>query len=249
MADIDFSKIFHQVSKDLNRGHPPISEDASLWPEAWRTVEYKAYPRLPKIALPRYTGSADLFTLLRRRTSATHLDSSKNVTLGELAAVLEYSCGVTRTDEGGKQHRAQPSGGGFYPLEVYPVVLHSAPDFVSGVYHYNVQEHRLDVLWEKEFPQEDVAGWLSASNKWMVSVSALLVITAVFSRTRSKYGERGYRLVLQEAGHIGQNAQLVASALGLTSCMLGGTLDERLERLLDVDGGTESVVYGMVFGK
>ncbi len=32
-------------------------------------------------------------------------------------------------------------------------------------------------------------------------------------------------------------------------CALGGTLDENLEKLIDIDGVTESVVYALAIGK
>ena len=73
-------------------------------------------------------------------------------------------------------------------------------------------------------------------------------MTAVFSRNQMKYGERGYRYVLLEAGHIGQNMYLNAAALSLKCCALGGTIDSKLEKFLDIDGITESVVYAVAFG-
>ena len=73
-------------------------------------------------------------------------------------------------------------------------------------------------------------------------------MTAVFSRTQNKYGERGYRYVLLEAGHVGQNLALAAEALGLRCAPLAGTRDETIETLLDIDGVTESLVYTLVFG-
>ena len=73
-------------------------------------------------------------------------------------------------------------------------------------------------------------------------------MTAVFQRTQMKYAERGYRYVLLEAGHIGQNICLVANAVGLASCPIVGTYDAALERLIDIDGVTESVVYALGLG-
>jgi SagB-type dehydrogenase family enzyme len=74
-------------------------------------------------------------------------------------------------------------------------------------------------------------------------------MTDVFWRNQNKYGERGYRYILLEAGHIGQNIYLVSEALGLKCCALGGTRDENLEELVDIDGVTESVVYALAVGK
>ncbi len=42
--------------------------------------------------------------------------------------------------------------------------------------------------------------------------AALLVVSAVFWRSRFKYGLRGYRFALLEAGHAVQNAVLAATA-------------------------------------
>ena len=56
-------------------------------------------------------------------------------------------------------------------------------------------------------------------------------------------------MILQESGHIGQNIYLVSEALGLKCCALAGTKDENLEKLIDIDGITESVVYALAVGK
>ena len=68
-------------------------------------------------------------------------------------------------------------------------------------------------------------------------------------RCCDKYGKLGYRYILLEAGHIGQNMYLVSEALGLKCCALGGTRDENLEKLIDIDGVTEAVVYGFAVGR
>ncbi|OGJ54835.1 hypothetical protein A2880_02980 [Candidatus Peribacteria bacterium RIFCSPHIGHO2_01_FULL_49_38] len=74
-----------------------------------------------------------------------------------------------------------------------------------------------------------------------------VIITAVFSRTINKYGDRGYRNILIEAGHVGQNLYLVSESLGLKCTAIAGTKDEEIERFLDIDGVTESVVYALLF--
>ena len=68
----DFSKIFHQSSKDHSKGHPPIPADDEEWPEEWKTTSYKAYPRLPKVELDNEAlaeEGANLFNVVARRQS------------------------------------------------------------------------------------------------------------------------------------------------------------------------------------
>ena len=71
----------------------------------------------------------------------------------------------------------------------------------------------------------------------------------MFKRTILSYGDRGYRHILVEAGHLGQNIYLNSVALGLSCCAIGGYIDDKLNSLIDVDGLNESVVYVLAVGK
>jgi SagB-type dehydrogenase family enzyme len=79
--------------------------------------------------------------------------------------------------------------------------------------------------------------------------AALVVVTAVFWRTRCKYGLRGYRFALLEAGHVMQNAVLAATAFGLASVPLAGFFDARLDELLSLDGVEQSTLYALAIGR
>lgn len=245
----DFSKIFHQSSKDHQKGHSPIPADSKEWPDEWKTTYYKSYPRLPKIDLGDEPLEADFFRLVKKRQSRRDF-KREPITKQELSLLLKYSCGNTSEMGEGRHRRAQPSGGGRFPIEIYPIVFRSgdpADGLKAGLYHYNVKEHRLDVLWDKEFSDEDIGKIFTYP--WVKNAAVGIVMTSVFLRNQQKYGERGYRYILLEAGHIGQNIYLVSEALGLKCCALGGTRDENLEQLIDIDGVTESVVYGLAIGK
>lgn len=245
--DIDFSKIFHQHSKTHLRNHSPIPEDYDEWPDEWKTTYYKTYPRLPSIALGNESPpSADFFELIQKRSSRRNFARAV-ITKQELSLLLKYSCGNTGAMENGRHHRAQASGGGLFPIEVYPIIFRESADLPAGLYHYSVKNHALDVLWQRDFSDDDVRGLFTYP--WVVHATLALVMTAVFSRTQDKYGERGYRYILIETGHIGQNLYLAAETLGLKCCTLGGTRDENLEKLIDIDGISESVVYGAALGK
>lgn len=243
----DFSTIFHHSSKDPRKGSAPIPERYEDWPEEFKTTYYKAYPRLPKIKLPDTKNSADFYQLIRDRKSER--DFSKNpLSLKEISILLKYSCGNfgKLNDSDNRKRRAQPSGGARFPIEVYPLIL-SASGFSNGLYHYNVRSHELDSLWSRSFHDEDIRRLFSYD--FVKNASAVFIMTAVFERNQRKYGERGYRQVLIEAGHIGQNIYLTSQALKLKCCALSGTKDEAIEKLLDIDGVTESVVYAVAVGK
>lgn len=246
MENIDFSKIFHKSSKDLYKGHPTITVDTAFWPPEWKTTCYKTYPRLEKIALPKTKPSADIFECIRERRSR-RVSNSKNLTREELAIILQYSCGFASDSNGELHSRAQPSGGARFPIETYALVLVGNDDLPEGLYHYGVRNHELSILRQEQISQEEKRRFFTYS--WARKAAVIIFLTSVFSRTQAKYGERGYRYILLEAGHIGQNVYLTSQALGVKCCALSGTNDSHVEGLLDIDGQSESLIYTLAIGK
>jgi SagB-type dehydrogenase family enzyme len=87
-----------------------------------------------------------------------------------------------------------------------------------------------------------------AEQDFFVAANVVAIFSAVFERTLKKYGPRGYRYILFEAGHAAQNLCLVAAELGLGSLPLGGFLDSRLNAFLGLDGLAEAALYGVAVG-
>jgi len=135
--------------------------------------------------------------------------------------------------------RISPSAGALFPLEVYAIVLQEGA-IPAGVYHYDVRRHGLQRVSGGPSPTDlqhavFVDGLVATSG-------VTFVIAAVFARAKIKYGERGYRFALLEAGHVAQSFALAAVALGLGSCTIGGFVDDRVHELLDVDGVDEAAL-------
>lgn len=108
--------------------------------------------------------------------------------------------------------RCSPSGGALYPLDVYCVVQH-ALDVEPGVHSYDPAAHALQLLQPGLLAEELAAATFLGDTVQRASV--LVLLAANFSRTKFKYGERGYRFALLEAGHVTQNLLLSAESLGL----------------------------------
>jgi SagB-type dehydrogenase family enzyme len=176
--------------------------------------------------------------------------AARPVALGELAALLHAGYGRTgqllAAPEGiGPQLRTVPSGGALYPLELY-VFAWRVVGLACGRYHFDplrrvVERVRAgderEALLERTVYPEPVGG-----------CAVLLAITAVFWRSRFKYGLRGYRFALMEAGHVAQNVLLAATALGLGAVPLSGFYDRPMDELLGLDGVTESMLYAVALG-
>ena len=243
------AEAYHHATRYPVESHEPVSDNESTWPPEWTTTYYKSYPRFQQIALPTPTVRQDLFSVVTNRKSRWP-QRSEPLSPDDYGALLRYGTGIVRPDDilpDGRTFRAIPSAGMRYPIETYAVVFHGDNQIAPGLYHYDLKGHALTALWQRSFTDADARALVPTP--WIHKAAALIVFTAVFWRTQTKYGERGYRYALLEAGHIAQNMHLVAEALTLPCCTLGGTNDEELEKLLDVESSTESVVYALAVGK
>jgi SagB-type dehydrogenase family enzyme len=197
-------------------------------------------PRRPDLAL---------WDAIERRRSRREF-SACALAANELAALLHAAYGVTHALEGpdGRRMlplRAVPSGGALYPLELYAAALR-VDGVEPGLYHFDPLRGSLGVV-STALTAGDVAR-LSTYPEIVAGCAALLLVAAVFGRTRFKYGLRGYRFALLEAGHVGQNVVLTATALGLAAVPLGGFYDRATDEFLGLDGVNESTLYTIAVG-
>jgi SagB-type dehydrogenase family enzyme len=133
--------------------------------------------------------------------------------------------------------RAAPSAGGLYPAEIY-LVVRECPLLPAGLYGYDPRRHQLVPLWEgKEVHQHLTAA--SFNSAAIAAAPVCLVLTGVFERSRWRYGERAYRRILLDSGHLLGNACLMAPALGLRSHLTTAFCDRLVGELLRVDPADE----------
>jgi SagB-type dehydrogenase family enzyme len=203
-----------------------------------RTHDQRPGVDLPREPLPR----ARFGDLVCRRRSEID-DGRQPLRSTDLATVLGASyLAVERPDAGSR--RPVPSAGALYPLEVYAIAL-AVAGLEPCAYHYNPFRHRLESLGAVA-DEETRAALVDPA--LAERAAALIIVTAMFWRSRFKYGERGYRFALLEAGHLAQNALLAATALGLAALPVGGFYDRLVDRLVGVDGLDEATVYVLALG-
>jgi SagB-type dehydrogenase family enzyme len=169
----------------------------------------------------------------------------------DFATLLQAAYGVTPTlgEADGPRSlplRAVPSGGALYPLELYAAVLR-VDGLAKGLYHFDPLRPGLAVVLDA-LGSDEVAS-LSTYPEIVRGCAVLIFIACVFGRTRFKYGLRGYRFALLEAGHVGQNVLLAATALRLGAVPLGGYYDRPTDEFLGLDGVNESTLYTLAVGK
>ena len=84
-----------------------------------------------------------------------------------------------------------------------------------GFYHYSACDH--DLGGSKPTTAETLE--LVGGQDWADEMPCLIILCAMLDRTMWKYDDaNAYRVVLIEAGHIGQNIMLAATSIGLSAC-------------------------------
>ena len=235
----------------LNKIQRPTFLDFKKWPQEWKEISFKSYPRFQQILLPieKFTlKGISLKTALIKRKSERKFKKNK-LSLAEISELLYFSSGIVRIvkQEGeflNRTRRPYPSAGARYPLEIY-LVVNNVSGLKAGLYHYNVKKHALEALLEGNFAKRLARG---TGQDWVKEAKLILLISAVFRRTEGKYKDRGLRYIFIEAGHLVQNIYLLAVGLGVSCCSIGGYIDDALNKLLDLNGIDESVVYLVCIG-
>jgi SagB-type dehydrogenase family enzyme len=205
---------------------------------------FKEYTKATKIKLPSptYKGLMLEEAIARRRSRRNY--AKRPLTLAQLSQLLFAAQGITG-EYRGRLLRSTPSAGALYPMEIYPVV-HNISGLKPGIYHYAVREHSLEFIKAGDFHRQMTKACLDQEMAGDAQVT--LVLSCIFIRVCYKYGERGYRYGLIEAGHIGQNIYLEATSLGLGAVAMGAFYDDKLNELLEIDGKNEAAIYVLAVG-
>jgi SagB-type dehydrogenase family enzyme len=239
----DPAETFHEASSLYPGIAPPRLQsmlELARSPALQQTIARASFTRdhLPAVELPPpMLGRARLRDVIAERRSRRSAAPSL-LPRPSLAAIL----GAAYRSAHGR--RPVPSGGALYPLELYVAAL-AVDEVAPAVYHYNPYRHRLERL----APVSAAAvGAALVEPDLADRAAALVIVTAMFWRTRVKYGLRGYRFALLEAGHAMQNAVLAATTLRVPALPLGGFYDRALDRLVGADSPDEASLYALLLG-
>jgi len=200
---------------------------------------YKQYPEAQQIELPAFepARAVSLDKTLRQRKSIRDFQA-RPLSKGQLAYLLWASTGIQRVEDG-YEFRTAPSAGALYPIETY-VVANNVKSLEPGVYHYAIRAHQLEQLELRDLRQQIAAAALG--QRMCATAAAIFIWTAVFERSKWKYGQRAYRYIYLDAGHIAENLALAAVSLNLGTCEIGALYDDHVNAIIGIDGKEESTI-------
>ena len=191
--------------------------------------------------------SDENFTNVLERRLSHRRYSGPPLGVGQLSEFLFRSARTKAGSQFTRITRVYPSGGACYPLEIY-VVVAECRGLEPGVYHYDAGEHALEYI---DGTVNDASELFSTSSVPLEAGSppqVMLVFTARFGRVNWKYEGNAYALVLAEVGALYQTMYLVATAMHLAPCAIGGGDAVAFAKIIGTDPLEESSVGGFMLG-
>jgi SagB-type dehydrogenase family enzyme len=143
--------------------------------------------------------------------------------------------------------RPYPGSGAIYELELY-VIVRSCESIPPGLYHYCPKKHRLEKIC---CPPEAVDALLADAVRaagLAEPLQILIAIAARFQRLSWKYESMAYSALLKNVGVLYQTMYLVATAMDLAPCALGGGDSDLFARAAGLDYYTETSVGEFLLG-
>lgn len=200
---------------------------------------YKVYPGLPVVPLPR-----DVTPPAAEALEAVGTFPSIETSIFDLAGlaqILFFCAGLTKKKVylGGEVQyfRAASCTGALYEIEVY-AVCGDLPGLAAGVYHFCPADFALRRLRNGDFRGE--LAHATAGEASIAGAPVILVLTAIFWRNAWKYQARAYRHFYWDSGTILANLLATAVSAQLSSRVVAGFLDARVDRLLGLDDEREA---------
>ncbi|MBN1966510.1 MAG: SagB/ThcOx family dehydrogenase [Anaerolineae bacterium] len=204
---------------------------------------------LPLIALPKAEAitapALDLRAAIEgRRTRRKYAPTP--LSLDELAFLLWSAQGV-QGRQGPTTLRTVPSAGARHAFETV-LLVNNISGLEPGLYRYLALEHALLHLPHEAEINAQITRASMDQNQ--VRTSAVTFIwMAVRYRMAYRYGERGYRYLHLDAGHVCQNLYLAAEAVGCGVCAIAAFDDALLNEAIGADGEEQFAIYVATVGK
>lgn len=179
----------------------------------------------------------------RKRNHSQRSFQNKPLNLKELATLLCYSVGSQEeTQCPATSDRVIPSAGGIYGVDIL-VFANNIKNLVKGVYFYNKDTNSLSLLTEGDIPFTDI---FYTKHIDYDSSSCVISYICDLEDYMWRYGKRGYRFALIEAGHCAQSLLLEAKKQEVFCVPVGA---HKEKEILDFVKEDISVLYSVVCGK
>ena len=188
----------------------------------------------------------DVRSAIDNRVSVRRYAES-NLSLEELAYLLWCTQGVKQITARPVTMRTVPSAGARHAFETY-LLIKRVEGLEPGMYRYAATQHALVKLDASSTIHEKISA--ACFSQKMVDNSAVTFIwVAILERMKWRYGERGYRYLHLDAGHVCQNLYLAGEAIDVGVCAIAAFEDNDLNTSMHLDGKEKFAIYLASTGK
>ena len=180
-------------------------------------------------------------TIIKRRSTRAY--SGDNLTLDELKALLNFTYQpqnytIQKLD-------GSPDYCDLSLIETF-IAVSGVEGLESGCYYYAPKAQELRQIRFKNFRRE--LHFLCLGQNLGRDAAVVLFHTADLKSAVSRYGDRVYRYLHMDAGHLGQRLNLAAIHLSLGVSGIGGFFDDQVNEVLGIPGD-EVVLYITTLGR
>jgi SagB-type dehydrogenase family enzyme len=180
-------------------------------------------------------------TILQRRSTREY--SGAKLELAELKAILDFTYQPQHyTDQG---IDGNPDYFDLSLIETF-VAVTGVVGLDEGCYYYAPKSQELRQIRFKNF--RDELHYLCLGQDLGRDAGAVIFHTADLQKAVTKYGDRVYRYLHMDAGHLGQRINLAAIGLGVGVSGIAGFFDDLVNEVLGIPSD-EAVLYITTLGR
>jgi nitroreductase len=257
---VEKTKYHGAASSDQQKGlpQPPLEEP---WDHRGEAIDM---PRREDLLFDKIS----LAEAIQKRESVRQFGPG-DLSLNELSFLLMCTTGVKRVVPGVATFRAAPSAGARHALETY-VLANRVEGLAPGLHRFLAIERKILKVGchgcasqqpcgtpsPQSTSPRDVAPSLleqfteaCLGQAFVHASAALFIWVADVYRMTYRYGQRGYRYLYLDAGHVCQNLYLAAEEIGAGVCAIGAFDDDRVDELLGLKGKDQFAIYLAAVGK
>lgn len=237
--------IGQQFMKATNSNMPQNTGREAGDKQPYLEVLYDGKSELVQIPEPDFLDDTEgsFLEMIELRSSVRQYGGAE-MTAKQLSLLLWCTQGVKMVTD--RTVRNVPSAGGRHAFETY-LLIRNVEGIAPGVYRFLAIEHLLVKVGGEDMMEEIASR--GCTQPIVKTASVVFFWAAQADRMTWRFGERGYRYLMLDAGHICQNLYLAAGAIKFGACAIGAFDDEAMNEILGLDGENAFVLYGASVGK
>ena len=233
---IEYTKYQYAEQSDQEKGFEKPADE----PDLSGAVKIE----LPNTIIDAFNDISLKDSIEKRRSIRKYLDQP--LELKELSTLLWFTQGISEI-KGGRIYKNVPSAGARHALDTY-LLINDVIGLKPGLYRYFASENVL-VPEDLDPGIKDKVADASKGYIFTGKSAVTFIWAADIYRMKYRHGERGYRFIFLDAGHICQNLYLASEAINCGVCAVAVFDDDLLNDALKIDGDKKFVVYMAAVGK